>query len=292
MRAGTERATGDGDPPPASPAAVLEARARWLAAARRTVAEFRRDPAPDPEAVHRLHVELRRLRAAGRIARRGLRRGPARRHRQVLERRLAAIARSVGEIRDLDQKVLRVGTPPRGREPPRERRRREELLDRLRDEARIGREIVKARLRAEEGLFEELARRPPPSALRAVPGLRSRRRPRRLAAAYRRARRRPGTERIHRLRIRLREHRHRSELLREGAPGPPTAAFPAGLHRLLHRLGRVHDLALLWSWLTTEEPLPPEGVWGRELHSELRAERRRLAAELRRPSVARELRPR
>ncbi|MHB8351904.1 MAG: CHAD domain-containing protein [Thermoplasmata archaeon] len=267
---------------------ILAAARNRLQALQREVEAFLCDPDPDPEAVHRLHTMIRRLRAAYRHSRRYLRRGPAHRQ-QELERRLSAISRSVGALRDLDLRLHRVGEAPAGRESPAEKRRRGLLKGRLGDEARIGRELLKARLRAEEGLFEALGARTPMSSCRILPVPRET--PGRILRAYRRARRRPDAERIHRLRILLREHRYLEEFL-GSLPGPAPPPYPRSLNRLQQKLGRVHDLELLRAWMEREHPMDPDGEWGRTLRTELRAERRSLRVELRRRPVSGAIRAR
>ncbi len=122
-------------------------------------------PDPTPEQVHRLHAELRRLRVEHRLFRSLLRPDGTDRAR-ALDRRLAEVARRVGTVRDADVELHLLEPTPRGTRSA--AASPGDLVRRLRDDARIGRELLRAYLQAElrAGLFEGLGatgRRPPGS---------------------------------------------------------------------------------------------------------------------------------
>jgi CHAD domain-containing protein len=100
----------------------------------------------------------------------------------------------------------------------------------------------------------------------------------RVRKAHRKARRRPTSERLHRLRIRIRQWRHLASLelaARATANHPP----PPSWQRLQGRLGRLHDLDVALA--TVPEDLvdadPP-----RRLRERRRALRRSVRASLER----------
>ncbi len=206
-------------------------------------------PAPDVELLHDLHRDLRRLASGLKV---WMLLVPSRHGGELTELngRLRRLARRVGRVRDRDVSltVLDPVVPSRG--SPRDRAYWESVVTRLRDDAHTGRELLKALLRSEEqgGLFERVrtgfALRPPPGADRGLDRvLREERdlRHRKVRRAHRRARRKPSSERLHRLRIRIRQWRHLAAL--ERATGVAASARPsAAWQRLQDGLGRVHDL--------------------------------------------------
>ena len=244
------------------------------------------------ERIHRFHSELRRLRVECRVWRRGL--TPVQvEHGRSLDRRLSELARRVGEVRDSDVhlELLRKVADPKER--PRVRERREEIQRRLADDARIGRELLRAYLLAEmeAGLFEEVR-----SSI-ALPGAYGRytltpsrlheevlRLQERLQRALKRANRRLSVKRAHRLRILLRRARYLFEFL-QTVPGANPHPYPDRLVRLQRLLGRLHDLDLLDDWV---EGLPTElrqSSWAGELRRQHRTTRRELAPEIGRKPV-------
>jgi CHAD domain-containing protein len=284
-----------GEAPPGSDAALAEAlRSRLgarLAVVQRSLDQVVLDSYPSPERLHRLHADLRRLRVEYRVLS-GRFPSALKGHARALDRRLAELARRVGEVRDSDVQLHLLEEAAR-REGSRSLRfSHEELLRRFADDARTGRELLRAYVRAEHEseLLEELGRtiesgRPVGGSLspRLLERVLDRERDR-LARAFRRARRRPSVPRTHRLRIRLRRYRYLLELVGT-LPGPPPESYPARLDRLQRDLGRVHDLDLLTDWI---DGLPPEvrdAEWARGLRREHREARRELRNDLDRGSV-------
>jgi CHAD domain-containing protein len=263
-----------------------------LAVVERAADALIRHGSPSEERIHRFHSELRRLRVESRVWRSGL--SPA----QVelltgLDRRLAELARRVGEVRDADVHLNLLGKVGRPDEPDRTRRHREELYRRLQDDARIGRELLRAYLRAEieAGVFAELRgtlaregsnERRPLSTGRVRDEVA--RVSERLERATRRAARRPSVKRAHRLRILLRRARYLLEFLAT-VPGADPPRYPGRLVRLQRTLGRVHDLDLLEDWVDGLAPELKGSPWARELRATHRASRRQLRSELGRGSI-------
>lgn len=239
-------------------------------------------PHPSPESLHDLHRAMRRLRHALALWERLL---PATRRASLrpLDRRLTRLARLVGQVRDRDVMLELIEGTTLPKPPPDETDRLARLRARLRDDGRTGRELLKVFLRSErdEGLFEELRRvLEYPSRAGGVAGLRQilaeeeQDRREGAQAARRKARRRPTSDRLHRLRIRLRRLRHLGELERQVDPGRATPASPA-FRRLLSDLGRLHDLDVVLGGL---DPDTVSTAWG----DRLRRSRRRLRRKLRR----------
>lgn len=270
-------------------AARLRAR---LAVLERAIDDLLRHAHPSAERLHRLHRELRRLRVEYRLWRRSL---PPRAAEQgeALDHRVAELARRVGEVRDSDVHLEMTLRPGGRSEPAVTRRHREELARRLRDDARIGRELLRAYLRAEReaGLLTELT-----SSWERSPGRVGRplttssvhaetvRLRARLVRALRRARRKPNVERAHRLRIVLRRSRYLFEFLAT-VPGAALGRYPVRLVRLQQRLGRVHDLDLLYDWVAGLAPELRESPWAVELGRRRKEARAELEAELGRRSL-------
>lgn len=196
-----------------------------------------------------------------------------------LDRRLARLARLVGQVRDRDVMLALIEDPHLPKPPPADAIRVARLRARLRDDARTGRELLKVFLRSERDahLFEELRgvlRHPPrstgPAVLRSLLGEEEQRGWDRIRTARRKARRRPSINRLHRLRIRIRRFRHLHDL--ETRVDPVHAVpLPPVVRRLQGELGRLHDFDIVI------EGLDPDTVsteWG----DELRRRRRRLRA--------------
>ena len=169
--------------------------------------------------------------------------------------------------------------------PSRERRALRRLQAHLTDDARIGRELIRASLRAERdlGLFEGIRAgfHTLPSARRAQAlgryleevhqeGQEA------VRAAHRKARRKPTSRRLHRLRIRVRSWRHLSDLASAIDPsyGRPQAR---PLRSLQDRLGRLHDLDVVED--LTAASAPP--TWNRAIRKERRRQQLKLARSLR-----------
>lgn len=272
-------------PTRAVPSAVLVHELdRLLDGVLRAVDEVLRWPHPTPESLHRLHQDMRRLETGLDVWQQLL----ARRDRdllQPLDVRVRRLSQLVGRVRDRDVAIgllERAGGKPY---PRRELRRLELYRTRLRDDARTGRELLRAFLRAERDahLFDRVKEsfHVPPPARRShdLPRLLARShvaRRKRLERAHRRARRKPSAARLHRLRIRVRGVRHLSELSSKIAPraNPP---FPSALRRLQGDLGRLHDLDVVIRGL---DPEVRTTEWADGLRRKRRRQRRRIAKSL------------
>jgi CHAD domain-containing protein len=200
---------------------------------------------PPPESIHDLHRDLRRFAIGLAVWERLV---PSGRKSAVAEltRRVRRLARLVGRVRDRD--VTAELLMPPGRSPPHSDRDWAEFLRRLREDTQAGRELLRAFLTSErqggllDRLEEALALEPRRDAVRSLHRILAEERYRRqgrVRKAHRRARRNPSSERLHRLRIRIRQWRHLSAL--EGTAGAPPDA-PPSWRRLQSRLGRLHDL--------------------------------------------------
>jgi CHAD domain-containing protein len=236
-------------------------------------------PAPTPEDVHRIHQDLRRLASGLTVWDRIV---PARHRSEAREvqQRLRRLARLVGRVRDRD---ITAGllAPASGRSPPSRNPEWVEFLGRLRDDTRTGRELLQAFLRTERrgGLLVRVGRlleRPVgPEARRDLGQLLGRegsRRHGRLAKAHRKARERPTSARLHRLRIRIRQWRHFNGLangVRRARGGLPSPAW----QRLQERLGNLHDLDVALATV-------PDDLADTAAARRLRRDRRRLLASV------------
>jgi CHAD domain-containing protein len=202
-----------------------------------------------PEDIHDLHRELRRLASGLTVWARlvALREEPEVRDVAARVRRLA---RLVGRVRDRDVTTTLLAPRSRTARASSEPVAWREFLGRLRDDTHTGRELLRAFLRSERqgGLFDRvrallvLTPRPDANAdLHRILAEERRLRQGRVRKAHRKARRRPSSERLHRLRIRIRQWRHLSTLegvTRATSSHPP----PPSWRRLQERLGRLHDL--------------------------------------------------
>jgi len=241
------------------------------------------NPQPAAETLHRLHRELRRLRVGLDVWTRASTPG----HRFDLvayDRRLRRLARLVGGVRDRDVALELLAQGPTDL-PSRERSQLRRLRVRLADDARIGRELLRASLRAERdlGLFEGLRAgfHIPPSARRGralrayLDDVRDERQEA-IREAHKKARRKPSSRRLHRLRIRVRNWRHIADLasVLETAQ-PVTVARP--LRSLQARLGRLHDLDVVED-LTAKVASP---TLSRAIRKERRRQHESLVRQLR-----------
>ncbi|MGB6501304.1 MAG: CHAD domain-containing protein, partial [Thermoplasmata archaeon] len=246
------------------------------------IEEFVRQPNPSPERVHQLHRAMRRLRVGLDLW------GPLlpakdRASVAVLAGRVKRLARLVGQVRDRDI-VLQLldRSRPRGATAV-ESRHFHQFWGRLRDDSRTGRELLRAFLTTErdDGLLlhigEALARVPRATASAGLTRLlaaENHARHEKVRRAHRRASARPTSERLHRLRIRLRQLRYVSDLTRTVAP---TAAhpIPVSFRQLQDRLGKLHDLDVA---LATLDPDVARSPWA----ADLRQLRRRVRVAARR----------
>ena len=236
-------------------ASELSGPARLRAELLRTVASLERrigaglgHPTLDPEEIHEIHRELRRLTSGLGVWSQLVAPGRAAGVRETASR-IRRLARLVGRARDRDVTagLLAVsGRSPRGGDP---RDGWNEFLGRFREDAHTGRELLRAFLRSERqaGLFERVrALLGDPTRADAARGLHRilaaerRLRQGKVRKAHRKARRDPTSERLHRLRIRIRQWRHLATL--ESTARVPVSRPPPSWRSLQDRLGRLHDL--------------------------------------------------
>jgi CHAD domain-containing protein len=237
---------------------------------------------PTAESLHELHREMRRLRHALAIWERLL----TVRDRALvapLDLRLKRLARLVGRVRDRDVMIELIEG---GSLPPPSRRDAwavARLRARLRDDSRTGRELLRVYLRSErdahlfEGLRESAEFVPRADAgpqLNAVLDKEQLRRRGDVRTAHRRARRRPSSSRLHQLRVQVRRLRHLGEVRRRLTP-TNRETIPPAARRLQARLGRLHDLDLVFAGLDADLRSTD---WGRAM----KRERRRVRASVRR----------
>jgi CHAD domain-containing protein len=284
-----ERA-GEASSPEPDLAEAIGARLRArLAVLQRSLDQVVLDGYPSPERLHRLHADLRRLRVEYRLMATGF--SPTLRgHARALDRRLSELARRVGEVRDSDVQLHLLEEAARHESSGSLRFAHEELLRRFADDARTGRELLRAYVRAEHEaeLLEALTRSLDEPGRSSFPPARLERRltrdRERLRRAFKKARRKPSVPRSHRLRIRLRRLRYLTELMGT-LPGPRPPPYPTRLIRLQRDLGRVHDLDLLIDWMDGLPPGVRDSEWARGLRREQHEARRALRAELDRGAV-------
>jgi CHAD domain-containing protein len=238
---------------------------------------------PAASALHRLHRDLRRLRVGIAVWSRLLPKS-SRTELREYDRRLKRLARLVGGVRDRDVtlSLLSDRSLPSG---TRERMHLIQVRRRLVDDARVGRELLRVFLRSERdaGLFEGIRSglyvTPPRNRVARLDGYLAQIRDegrREVQEAHRRARRKPSTRRLHRLRIRMRNWRHLSDLSTTLTPAKPLPA-PLPLRALQRRLGRLHDLEV-----AEDLARPARGThWAETLVEEQRRQRRRIVQQLR-----------
>lgn len=241
-------------------------------------------PQATPGSLHNLHRDLRHLRTGLAVWRELVPRSQ-RDPLATLDRRLRRLARLVGEVRDRDVAVDLLGSVEAFAHRRRDQERLERYRGRLRDDARTGRELLRALLRSEtdgrlfDGVAAFLAGPVGAVATRAVFRRLSEHRSRgheKLVTAHRKARKRPSMDRLHRLRIRVRRLRQINNLA--GAVDPATTETVAGSLRSLQQgLGRLHDLDVLFERL---DPTFRETRWARALRKERKRQRRRIVSVL------------
>ena len=241
-------------------------------------------PHPTPGSLHYFHRDLRRLRTGLGVWRELV--PMAQRERlAILDRRLRRLAQLVGEVRDRDVAVDLLGSVEAAARRRRDEERLERYRGRLRDDARTGRELLRALLRSENDarLFDEvaafLAGPVRAGTTGAIPRLLSEHRSRgheKFATAHRRAHKRPSMKRLHRLRIRVRRLRQIADI--SGAVDPAsTEPLSGSLRSLQQDLGRLHDLDVLLGRLDATFGATR---WARALHKERRRQRRRIVSAL------------
>ncbi len=248
-----------GTPIPASPRALQLGLERVLAAVRQEIDGAIDRPHVPPETLHDLHRDLRRLSSGLRLW--GERLAP--RHAPDLPpmiRRLRRFARLVGRVRDRDVTLALLEPLARGPRRSRPDRPLGRFLAQLHEEGRTGRELLRAFLTTERrgGLLDQVgaaldrpvragARHQLTEIFREEWQVHRRR----VRRAHRRARKRPTTDRLHRLRIRIRRWRHLASLAEIAQISPPEPLEPR-LRSLQDRLGRLHDLDIALDALPAE----------------------------------------
>jgi CHAD domain-containing protein len=248
-----------------------------------------------PRDLHSVHRAIRRLRIALAVLRRATPK-PRREPLILMETRLRTLSRLVGSVRDLDVSTQMAlggaGTTGRsgsttGLSP---------VLARLRDDAQIGRELLRVYLarERERGLLREISRisgglgRTRKSLGEAF-HKEHRRGHRRLKQAYRRAVREPTVRTLHGVRVALRRARHFHETAGSSrARGTPL--LPAGLGPLQVELGRLHDLDNLITHVERRQDGEGALPWLTELKELRRSLQNSLFRFLTSPNVSRALR--
>lgn len=239
---------------------------------------------PTPESLHRLHRQMRRLRT-GLALWEALLPSAERDLVHPLDVRVKRLSRLVGRIRDRDIVISlldRFGGPHASH---RDRQRLERYRVRIRDDARTGRELLRAFLRAErqarllDDIGERLRSLPRTGSFSDTDQVVARAQARthdNLRRAHRKALRRPTMERLHRLRIRIRRARQFSDLAVAVDPGHQRR-FPPSLIRLQKNLGDLHDLDMALEGL---DDSVQKTAWADRLRKERRRSHRKVVKVL------------
>lgn len=260
------------------PEAVAHEVAGILAEATKATDQVISSAHPSPASLHRLHRQMRRLRT-GLALWESLLPNAERELLRPLDARIKRLSRLVGRIRDRDIALSLLQRFDGKRAGPRDLVRVTRYRIRVQDDARTGRELLRAFLRSEvqAHLFDGVAER-----LRILPRAGSFRDPHRaillahartddnLRRAYRRARRRPSIERLHRLRICIRRARQFSDLVVALDP-QHEHKLPGSLAHLQKELGDLHDLDLVLGGLDGEVR---KTAWADTLREERRRRRK------------------
>jgi CHAD domain-containing protein len=257
---------------------------RVLAEVSRQVDEVIQHPYPTPESLHRLHREMRRLRT-GLGVWEELLTSADRASLRPLDRRIRRLTRLVGQVRDRDVALSLLQGVEHRAHSRRELDQLNRYRARLRDDARTGRELLRAFLRAEREarLLDDIgeaaraqSRTVRGSRLRRVLEEHEARERKNVARAHRKARKRPSMNRLHRLRIRVRRMRQVSDLAATVDP-ERNGTLANSLRRLQQHLGRLHDLDVLFLDL---EPFLRKTGWGEMLRTERARQRRAILRTL------------
>jgi CHAD domain-containing protein len=287
-------------PRPSGPLRLRTELSRTLASLERRIDAGLLHAVLAPEEVHEIHRELRRLASGlsvwGRLV--ALRQEAVVREANGRVRRLA---RLVGRARDRD--VTGGLLSPRRRDRPGSPGLEawNGFLGRFREDTHIGHELLRAFLRSERqaGLFDRvrtlLALPPRPDASRGLHRILAeerRLRQGKVRKAHRKARRDPTSERLHRLRIRIRQWRHLATL--EATAHVPVGPPPPSWRSLQDRLGRLHDLDVALASIPEElvDASPAQRLRGlrRDLRESLRSSLERIAARPERAAARARLR--
>jgi CHAD domain-containing protein len=242
-------------------------------------------PHATPALLHDLHRDMRRLRT-GLAVWEQLLESPDRSTLPPIDRRLRRLAQLIGQVRDRDVAVDLLGSVESKARSKAERERLDRYRARLHDDARTGRELLRAFLRSERDalLFDEVrealaahVRQTRSDRLHRLLTEDQQRGHAKLAAAHRKARKRPSMDRLHRLRIRVRRLRQVSDLA--GTVDPDArGTVTATLRRLQQHLGRLHDLDVL---LVELDPGLVDTRWAKALRKERRRQRRAVVKTIR-----------
>jgi len=233
---------------------------------------------PSPESLHRLHRQMRRLRT-GLVLWEALLPSAERDLLHPLDVRVKRLSRLVGRIRDRDIALSLLQRFDRGRARRRDVPLVEQYRRRVQDDARTGRELLRAFLRSERQarLLDDVSER-----LRSLPRAGSLRDAGRAVAvahdrtyenlrrAQKKALRKPTMERLHRLRIRIRRARQFSDLAQSLVPRGQKNFSPT-MVRLQKELGDLHDLDMILSGL---EGKVRATVWAKGLRKERQTRRK------------------
>jgi CHAD domain-containing protein len=244
---------------------------------------------PDAETLHRLHRDLRELRVTHRLL---IPIPKSDAVEQATDRRLQRMAGLVGEVRDRDV-AIDILLRSRGKVDGKLRR---SLQARLRHEAQVGRELLRAdaRVEMERHLLQTVIREvstaptPPPVVLRralesALTGHHAT-----VVRAYRRAIRKPSTRRLHRLRIALRNARA-LRILVGRVTAFPANSVPADLDKLQRILGRLHDLDMVAERIASLPSGEKLEEWERQWRRARKSERIRVLARMQRKRTRKSL---
>jgi len=241
-------------------------------------------PHPSPESLHRLHRQMRRLRT-GLALWEAVLPSAERDLLHPLAVRVKRLSRLVGRIRDRDITLSLLQGFDRGKAKHRDVLRIERYRTRMQDDARTGRELLRAFLRAERQarLLDDVSER-----LRSLPRAGSFRDTQRAVAAaharthdnlrraHRKAVRKPTMERLHRLRIRIRRARQFSDLASSLDPRHERP-FSTSLVRLQKDLGDLHDLDMVLIGLDDDVR---KTAWADGLRDQRRRRRKQIVKTL------------
>ncbi|MGD0588985.1 MAG: CHAD domain-containing protein [Thermoplasmata archaeon] len=242
---------------------------------------------PSVASLHRLHRQMRRLRT-GLALWETLLPNTEREILHPLDVRIKRLSRLVGRIRDRDIALSLLQRFDARRAGHRDLLSVTRYRIRVQDDARTGRELLRAFLRSERQarLLDDVGER-----LRSLPRTGTFRDPHRavvlahvrtydkLSRAHRQARRRPSMERLHRLRISIRRARQFSDLAAALDP-QHERAFASSLTRLQSKLGDLHDFDMVLVGLDDEVR---RTAWADALRDERRRRRREILETIQSP---------
>ena len=286
--------TGREDGPRVRPERIAREIAKILSEVTKAVDSVVASPHPSPESLHRLHRQMRRLRT-GLALWEALLPSAERELVHPLDVRVKRLSRLVGRIRDRDIAISLLARFDREKASHRDLARVERYRTRVQDDARTGRELLRAFLRSERQarLLDDVGER-----LRSLPRSGSFRDARRAVAlaherthdnlrrAHRKAIRKPTMQRLHRLRIRIRRARQFSDLAVLLDPRHERP-FSSSMVKLQKDLGDLHDLDMILVGLDDDVL---KTAWAEGLRGERRRRRKAilkmLESSIRLPGLA------